>query len=115
MDDPVDGFGNRTQDRLAATAGSYTATATQNSNRWVLQIVAFRPELSTDTSTPSVPTGLSANAFSTTTVNLSWVASANNVGVTGYRVYRDGVLVTDSPTNSYSDSGLTPRPPIPIA
>ena len=100
-------FGNRTQDRLAGVAGSYTASATQNSNRWVLHLIAFRPEASTDTSAPSVPAGLSANAFSATTVNLSWVASTDNVGVTGYRIYRDGVVVTTSPTNAYSDAGLT--------
>ena len=35
-------FGNRTQDRIAATAGAYNATASQNSNGWVTHLVAFK-------------------------------------------------------------------------
>jgi hypothetical protein len=35
-------YGNLTEDRATATAGSYTATATQNGNAWVMQAVAFR-------------------------------------------------------------------------
>ena len=35
-------FGNLTEDRVATTAGSYSATATQNGSAWVMQLVAFR-------------------------------------------------------------------------
>jgi hypothetical protein len=93
-------FGNRMLDRLAGPPGSYSATATQNSNRWVMHLVALRPELSADTSPPSVPSGLSANAFSASTVNLSWVASTDNVGLSGYRVYREGIAIATSSTNA---------------
>ena len=55
-----------------------------------------------------MPTGLSANAFSTTQVNLSWVASSDNVAVTGYRVFRNGAPVDTSTTTSFQDTGLTP-------
>ncbi len=102
-------FGNRTQDRLAGAPGAYTATATQNSNRWVMQIVAFRPDTGTaDTTPPSVPTGLSANAFSTSQVNLSWVGSTDNVGVAGYRIYRNGTAVGTATGTSFQDTGLAP-------
>ncbi|MBK8568778.1 MAG: hypothetical protein IPN81_01795 [Nitrosomonadales bacterium] len=38
---------------------------------------------------PTVPVGLSATPVSSTTqINLSWTASTDNVGVTGYKVYR---------------------------
>ncbi len=37
------GFGNLTEDRLAATTGSYAGTATQNGSSWVMQLLAFRP------------------------------------------------------------------------
>src|SRR5581483_8520634 len=36
-----------------------------------------------DTTPPSVPTGLSATAASSSQVNLSWTASTDNVAVTG--------------------------------
>jgi cellulose 1,4-beta-cellobiosidase len=48
---------------------------------------------------PTVPTGLSATGTSTPSVILSWTASNDNVGVTGYTVYRGGaVLATVSGT-----------------
>src|SRR5205814_1810785 len=43
-----------------------------------------------DTTPPSVPTGLRASAVSSSQINLSWAASSDNVGVSGYRVFRDG-------------------------
>ena len=38
----LEDFGNLTEDRVATTAGSYSATATQNGSAWVMQLVAFR-------------------------------------------------------------------------
>ncbi|MDH5202216.1 MAG: fibronectin type III domain-containing protein [Nitrospirota bacterium] len=61
-----------------------------------------------DTQAPSVPTGLTALAVSSTQINLSWNASTDNVGVTGYRIYRNGNSVGTSTTTSYSDTGLSP-------
>lgn len=57
-----------------------------------------------DTVAPSVPAGLSAAAASATTVNLTWSASTDNVAVTGYKVYRDGIQIGTSATTSYSDT-----------
>ena len=36
------GLGNLTEDRIVTTTGSYAATASQNANTWVMQLVAFR-------------------------------------------------------------------------
>ena len=41
-----------------------------------------------DTTPPSAPTGLTATAAGSSGINLSWTASTDNVGVTGYRVER---------------------------
>jgi fibronectin type 3 domain-containing protein len=41
-----------------------------------------------DNVAPSAPTGVTATSPSSTTVNLSWTASTDNIGVTGYRVER---------------------------
>jgi chitodextrinase len=38
---------------------------------------------------------------------LSWTASTDAVGVTGYRIYRAGTQIGTSATNSYTDTGLT--------
>ena len=44
-----------------------------------------------DTTAPSVPAGLSASAVTSTSATISWTASSDNVAVTGYKVFRDGV------------------------
>lgn len=62
-----------------------------------------------DTSPPTVPQGLSATAASWATVNLSWQASTDNVGVTGYNVYRGGTQIGTSTTTSYTDSTTLPN------
>lgn len=46
----------------------------------------------TDTQPPTVPTNLVANNPTSSTVALSWTASTDNVGVTGYDVYANNVL-----------------------
>jgi hypothetical protein len=60
-----------------------------------------------DTTLPTVPTGLTATPVSSAQINLSWTASTDNVGVTGYKVYRGGTLVGNPATTTYSDIGLT--------
>ncbi|WP_164716281.1 discoidin domain-containing protein [Paenibacillus whitsoniae] len=59
-----------------------------------------------DTQAPTVPTGVTALASSSSQINLSWNASTDNVGVTGYDVYRGGTLVGSAASTSYSDTGL---------
>lgn len=61
-----------------------------------------------DTIPPSVPTALSASAVSDTRIDLTWSPSSDNIGVTGYRVFRNGVQVATTPSTAYSDTGLSP-------
>jgi chitodextrinase len=54
-----------------------------------------------DTSPPTPPSGLAQTAATATSVTVSWTASSDNVGVTGYDLYLDGVpagTVSASPT-----------------
>src|SRR3989344_4707522 len=67
---------------------------------------AYRSTVGSDTAAPSTPTGLTATAASSQ-INLSWTASTDNVGVTGYKIFRGGVQVGISVTTNYSDTGLT--------
>lgn len=60
-----------------------------------------------DTTAPSVPTGLSATAVSSNQIDLSWNASTDNVAVTGYRIYRDNAFVGSASGLTYSDTGLS--------
>lgn len=62
----------------------------------------------TDTTPPTVPTGLQATAANYSTVNLSWTASTDPVGVAGYKIYRNGTQVGTTSGTSYTDSSLSP-------
>jgi chitodextrinase len=60
---------------------------------------------SSDATAPSKPTNLTATAQSRTQIGLSWTASTDNVGVTGYEIWRDGSLLTTiTPNTTYSDT-----------
>ena len=63
---------------------------------------------SADVTPPSVPSGLIANAASSTQINLSWTASTDNVTVTGYKIYRNSTQVATTAGTSFQDTGLTP-------
>lgn len=69
---------------------------------------ALETSNTTDTSGPTMPGGLSATAASPSGTSLKWVASTDNVGVTAYRIYRDGVHVGAVSGLQYSDDGLLP-------
>jgi len=59
-----------------------------------------------DNEAPSVPEGLTVTGVSSSQINLSWNASTDNVGVTGYSIYRDGTLVKNVTGTSTTDTGL---------
>ncbi len=46
-----------------------------------------------DTSAPTTPTNLNASAPSINQINLSWDIATDNVGVVGYKIYRDGAYL----------------------
>ncbi|MGW4791236.1 carbohydrate-binding protein [Nonomuraea sp. NPDC004297] len=58
-----------------------------------------------DTTAPSVPGNLRSTGVTSSSVSLAWNASTDNVGVTGYNVYRGGTLVTTATGTSYTDTG----------
>jgi hypothetical protein len=61
---------------------------------------------SVDTNLPTVPSNLIGTAVSSTQVSLTWTASADDVGVTGYSIYRGSALLGTTATTSFADTGL---------
>jgi len=59
-----------------------------------------------DTTAPTAPT-LSATGTTTTTTNLSWSGATDNVAVTGYDVYKNGVFTASTASSTYAVTGLT--------
>lgn len=86
---------------------TYTLIAENEAGRKGTPVYAQgKPTLLADTEAPTAPAALTAEA-SGMTVTLSWTRATDNVGVIGYRVYRDGVLIRDSVKRSYTDEGLS--------
>ncbi len=78
-------------------------------------IVTATTQAVPDTTPPTAPAGLAATAVSATQINLTWNASTDNVGVSGYRVFRctgasctTFAQIATSAAASYSDTGLIP-------
>lgn len=85
-------FGNRAELQYYA-AGAASTTLVDSST------VSCK---GTDGLAPSAPAGLTATGNPTPSVSLAWTAAADNYGVTGYRVYRDGAAVADLPAAATS-------------
>lgn len=89
-----------------ATSYSYTVAAYDASGNASAPCGAVAVS-TLDATAPSVPANLQATVVSTSRIDLSWTASTDNVGVAGYRVYRDGSLLASPASTSYSDTGLS--------
>ena len=59
-----------------------------------------------DTTAPTAPT-LTASGTTLTSTNLSWSGATDNVAVTGYDVYKDGVFLASTATTTYAATGLS--------
>lgn len=103
-----------------ASNGSHTLTATardaagNTTTSSGVAVTVSNTALPADTTPPSTPSNLSATVISPSQINLSWAASTDNIGVTGYRVERcQGSTCTNfvqisTPTGtSYNDTGLS--------
>jgi chitodextrinase len=60
-----------------------------------------------DTEPPSRPQNLAATAATETSISVSWSASTDDVGVTGYDLYRGGSKVDSTNTTSHTFGGLS--------
>jgi hypothetical protein len=61
-----------------------------------------------DTALPPAPAAWSATATSSTQVGPDLTRATDDVGVTGYRVFRGATLAGSPTATSYTDSGLSP-------
>ncbi|MEO8233943.1 MAG: M4 family metallopeptidase [Flavobacterium sp.] len=86
-------------------AGSAEVIATTNA--WYAVGVGAAYAGSADTVAPSIPSSLAASGTTSSSTNLSWTASTDNVAVTGYNVYNGATLATTVTGTTATVSGLT--------
>ena len=126
----ADNFGVTGYDRFrdgtrvsTGTETRYTYTGLSCGTSYTLAVAAFdgggnesgRTSLTTatsacavsDTTPPSVPQGLRATSASESEISIAWNATPDNVGVVGYRLYRNGSLVGSTASLSSTFSGLS--------
>jgi chitodextrinase len=99
----------------SAGAHTLTATVTDGTGTTVTSVPVSVTvnNVVVDSTAPSIPTGLTATAVSTSQIDLTWTASSdpdNTSSQITYTVYRGGVNVatTAAGATSFSDKGLSP-------
>jgi chitodextrinase len=81
-------------------------TATSSVGSWTATPVsAVATQSSPDTEAPTNP-ALTASATTATSTTLSWSDSTDNVGVVGYDLYRNNVMVASGLGNTWTDTSL---------
>lgn len=88
---------------------SMTATATLTSavGSWTTTSTGTATQSVTDQTAPSRPPTPIASDTSGYSTTLTWPASTDNAAVTGYRIFRNGVVLTTVTSPSYTDATLT--------
>jgi uncharacterized protein YgiM (DUF1202 family) len=89
---------------VAEGAHAIKATATDEASN----VSSTAVTVYVDRTPPTAPTGLQAAASAPTRVGLTWSPSSDNIGVSGYKITRNGALVATSPTASYADASAVP-------
>jgi chitodextrinase len=85
------------------------ANANQGTDGWVnLGPISTTGTCTGDCVAPTAPSGLAVTGVTNTSVALSWSASTDNVGVTGYQVFRGSTLVSSPTGTSFTDTGRSP-------
>jgi len=91
---------------IAISSGLTLATVSY-AQKWHSRPTRTPTPTSADTQAPSVPSGLVGTAVSSTQINLTWNASTDNVGVTGYWVYLNNVALATTAAPSFTHNGVT--------
>jgi len=111
----------------SSTTNNYTDNTVSLSTTYNYQVIAYdsagnisgpsntattTTPATPDTSPPTAPANLVATAISSSQINLSWTASTDNIGVTGYDVYNgNNIKIATVTTTSYGDTGLAASTP----
>ena len=96
--------------RLTKTFKDYKSGLTIYVSALTTTTATVKITLGPDTIAPTIPGAFTATATSTSAVALAWTAATDNRAVAGYRIWRDGVLITttSATARTLADTGLKP-------
>ncbi|NHN28246.1 fibronectin type III domain-containing protein [Paenibacillus agricola] len=93
----------------ARVFASLRGTSTNGSGTLYADSIYFAPGQGGDTQAPTVPAGIAASTLTNESMLLAWTSSTDNVGVSEYGIYTNGILLGTSNVNSYLVTGLSPN------
>ena len=95
-----------------AQAGQYTVGLLVGNTAGSSTHASMAITVNDDLVAPTAPTSLTATASNPSEIDLAWGASADNVGVAGYEVFRDGsaapFATLEPGLRSYADTAVAP-------
>jgi chitinase len=106
--------GQWSQLRTSFTTGAATTSVTIHVNGWYGQgayhdVVLDGPGGTPDTQAPSVPGNVAVGGATATSLDVSWSAATDNVGVTRYEVSRNNGSPATTSATSLTATGLSPQ------
>ena len=105
---PAIGVGaNLTSVGIASLDSDYGGISRPGSGPWDAGAYQYSSTPINDTQAPSVPSGLATTSVISSSVSLQWSASTDNSAVAGYKIYRNGSLLTSTSNTSYTDSSVS--------
>jgi chitodextrinase len=105
----VSGDGTFSLDATSTSSDGADYTSKEGAVGSLPELVVTTSSTLSDTIAPTVPTDLTATATGAGRVDLSWAPSTDDVGVTGYNIFRNGAQVGSSTTPSFADSTALPQ------
>ena len=96
-----------------STPGTYTVSLVVSNIYGPSEPATTTMTVTLDEEPPSIPSDLTATVAGPAEIDLAWSASSDNIGVTGYLVFRDSdttpLATLDGSTLSYADTAVAPN------
>lgn len=92
-----------------SNGSGYVVSRPFGSSSVVVPYFSYQVTSPADTTPPSAPTNLVAKALGSAAANLSWSASTDNGGVSGYRITMNTSSIDYTSGTSYASIGLLPN------
>lgn len=84
----------------------YVVAVDTRENTSTSNVLDVQTPIPTDTVDPTTPTGLSATNITSSEATITWNASTDDIALSGYRIYQNGVHIGTTVNSSFSINSL---------